>query len=217
MMIPSKPEKKERPLTTREKAIVECIRQKLLASGFPPTVREICKAVGLRSTSTVHAYLSRLEEQGVIKRDPSSSRAIEIVGDLNWRNKKLVPMPVVNIIRADEPILSDEHIEDVYPMPASLIGKNDNCFIMKVRDNSMSNAGICEGDLVMVSEQNYANNGDIVVALVESDDATVKRFFKNDDGQICLQPENDAYSPVYAKEVTIRGKVIGLYRHIKYE
>lgn len=203
----------KRPLTTREQAIVDYIRQKILDSGFPPTVREICKAVGLRSTSTVHAYLNRLDTLGVIKRDPSSSRAIEIVGDKSWRNKKMVPMPVVGAVRAGEPILADEHIEDVYPMPASLIGKNNSCFMLVVRGDSMINAGISEGDLLIVSEQDYADNGDIVVALVGSDDATVKRFFK-EDGHVRLQPENEAYSPIIAKDVTIRGKVIGLYRHM---
>lgn len=204
----------KRPLTTREQAIVDYIRQKILDSGFPPTVREICKAVGLRSTSTVHAYLNRLDSLGVIKRDPSSSRAIEIVGDNTWRNKKMVPMPVVGAVRAGEPILADEHIEDVYPMPAALIGKNNSCFMLVVRGDSMINAGISEGDLLIVSEQDYADNGDIVVALVGSDDATVKRFFK-EDGHVRLQPENEAYSPIIAKDVTIRGKVIGLYRHME--
>lgn len=204
----------KRPLTTREQAIVDYIRQKILDSGFPPTVREICKAVGLRSTSTVHAYLNRLDSLGVIKRDPSSSRAIEIVGDNTWRNKKMVPMPVVGAVRAGEPILADEHIEDVYPMPAALIGKNNSCFMLVVRGDSMINAGISEGDLLIVSEQDYAENGDIVVALVGSDDATVKRFFK-EEGHVRLQPENEAYSPIIAKDVTIRGKVIGLYRHME--
>lgn len=206
-------DRSKRPLTSREKAIVDCIRQKILDSGFPPTVREIGKTVGLRSTSTVHAYLGRLETLGVIKRDPSSSRAIEIVGDSAWRSKRMVPMPVIGAVRAGEPILADEHIEDVYPLPAALIGKNNNCFMLVVRGDSMINAGINEGDLLIVSEQDYADNGDIVVALVGSDDATVKRFFKEED-HIRLQPENDAYEPIIATDVTIRGKVVGLYRHM---
>ena len=209
--MPRRIDRSERPLTTREKAIIDFIRQKILDSGFPPTVREICKAVGLRSTSTVHAYLSRLESLGVIRRDPSSSRAIEIVGDVTWRNKRLVPMPVVGAVRAGEPIVADEHIEAVFPMPAELIGKNNSCFMLVVRGDSMINAGISEGDLLIVSEQDYAENGDIVVALVGNDDATVKRFFK-EDGHVRLQPENEAYAPIIKKEVTIRGKVIGLYR-----
>ena len=126
----------------------------------------------------------------------------------------MVPMPVVGAVRAGEPILADENIEDVYPMPASLIGKNNSCFMLVVRGDSMINAGISEGDLLIVSEQDYADNGDIVVALVGSDDATVKRFFK-EDGHVRLQPENEAYSPIIAKDVTIRGKVIGLYRHME--
>ena len=212
--MPRRIDRSERPLTTREKAIIDFIRQKILDSGFPPTVREICKAVGLRSTSTVHAYLSRLESLGIIRRDPSSSRAIEIVGDVTWRNKRLVPMPVVGAVRAGEPIVADEHIEAVFPMPAELIGKNNSCFMLVVRGDSMINAGINEGDLLIVSEQDYAENGDIVVALVGNDDATVKRFFK-EDGHVRLQPENEAYAPIITKEVTIRGKVIGLYRHME--
>ena len=199
-------------LTTREKSILEFIRQKIWDSGFPPTVREIGEAVGLRSTSTVHNYLKRLEFKGAIRKNPDSSRAIEVVAD-TWRRKKMIPMPLVGAVRAGEPITADEHTESVYPLPAELIGKDNNCFMLIVRGDSMINAGIHEGDYLIVSEQDDAQDGDIVVALVGNEDATVKRFYKEKD-HIRLQPENDEYQPIIAKEVIIRGKVIGLYRHM---
>ena len=199
-------------LTTREKSILEFIRQKIWDSGFPPTVREIGEAVGLRSTSTVHNYLKRLELKGAIRKNPDSSRAIEVVAD-TWRRKKMIPMPLVGAVRAGEPITADEHTESVYPLPAELIGKDNNCFMLIVRGDSMINAGIHEGDYLIVSEQDDAQDGDIVVALIGNEDATVKRFYKEED-HIRLQPENDEYQPIIAKEVIIRGKVIGLYRHM---
>ena len=199
-------------LTTREKSILEFIRQKIWDSGFPPTVREIGEAVGLRSTSTVHNYLKRLEFKGAIRKNPDSSRAIEVVAD-TWRRKKMIPMPLVGAVRAGEPITADEHTESVYPLPAELIGKDNNCFMLIVRGDSMINAGIHEGDYLIVSEQDDAQDGDIVDALIGNEDATVKRFYKEED-HIRLQPENDEYQPIIAKEVIIRGKVIGLYRHM---
>lgn len=201
----------DRTLTSREKSILEYIRQKINESGYPPTVREICIAVGLRSTSTVHGYLARLEKLGVIKRDPSSSRAIELTEDVAWRQKKLMPTPLVGAVRAGDPIVADERVETVFPLPAELIG-HQNCFMLTVRGDSMINAGIQEGDLLVVAQQDTARNGDIVVALVGHDDATVKRFFREAD-HIRLQPENDEYEPILSKEVTILGRVVGLYRH----
>ncbi len=203
----------QRELTTREKSILEFIRKKIWEDGFPPTVREICSAVGLRSTSTVHGYLSRLENMGMIKKDPSSSRAIEVVDDQSWRKKKMIPMPMVGAVRAGEPLIADEHIESIFPLPAELVGNDTNCFILVVRGDSMINAGIQEGDYLIVAEQETARNGDIVVALVGNEDATVKRFFREAD-HIRLQPENDAYEPIISRDVKIRGKVIGLYRHL---
>ncbi len=202
-----------RELTTREKNILDFIRSKIWQDGFPPTVREICTAVGLRSTSTVHGYLSRLEEMGMIKKDPASSRAIEVVDDYSWRKKKMIPMPMVGAVRAGDPIIADEHIESVYPLPAELVGNDSNCFILVVRGDSMINAGIEEGDYLIVAEQETARNGDIVVALVDNDDATVKRFYREAD-HIRLQPENDDYEPIISRNVKIRGRVIGLYRHL---
>ena len=201
----------KRSLTTREQAILDCIKNKIRENGFPPTVREICNEVGLRSTSTVHGYLARLEELGVIKRDPSSSRAIEVTEDMSWRKKKIVPTPIVGSVRAGEPVLADERIETVLPLPAELIG-NQVSFILTVRGDSMINAGIHEGDLLIVAQQNTAINGDIVVALVDGEDATVKRFYKEAD-HVRLQPENDAYEPILTKNVQILGKVVDLYRH----
>lgn len=201
----------DRTLTSREKSILEYIRQKINESGYPPTVREICTAVGLRSTSTVHGYLARLEKLGVIKRDPSSSRAIELTEDVAWRQKKLMPTPLVGAVRAGDPIVADERVETVFPLPAELIG-HQNCFMLTVRGDSMINAGIQEGDLLVVAQQDTARNGDIVVALVGHEDATVKRFFREAD-HIRLQPENDEYEPILSKEVTILGRVVGLYRH----
>lgn len=202
----------DRPLTSREQSILDFIRDKIWKDGYPPTVREICKAVGLRSTSTVHGYLSRLEVMGFIKRDPSSSRAIEVVDDISMRKKKMIPVPVVGAVRAGDPLFADEHIDTIYPLPAELIGKNSNCFMLVVRGDSMINAGIRPGDYLIVSEQDTAQNGDIVIALVGNEDATVKRFFKEKD-HIRLQPENPKYKPIISKDVIIRGKVIGLYRY----
>ena len=198
-------------MTSREQCIVDYIRQKITESGYPPTVREICDAVGLRSTSTVHNYLGRLEKLGVIKRDPASSRAIELTEDMSWRKKKMIPTPIVGAVRAGDPIVADEHVDTILPLPAELIG-NQTSFILTVRGDSMIDAGIMEGDLLVVAQQDTACNGDIVVALVGNEDATVKRFFREAD-HIRLQPENDNYEPIISNEVTILGKVIGLYRH----
>lgn len=201
----------KRSLTTREQSILTCIKNKIRENGFPPTVREICNEVGLRSTSTVHGYLARLEELGVIKRDPSSSRAIEVTEDMSWRKKKMIPTPIVGAVRAGEPIIAEERVETVLPLPAELIG-NQNSFILTVRGDSMINVGIYENDLLVVAQQNTANNGDIVVALVGEEEATVKTFYREAD-HIRLQPENDDYESIRSTEVRILGKVIGLYRH----
>ncbi len=200
-----------RSLTSRESHILEFIRKKIWEDGFPPTVREIGMAVGLRSTSTVHGYLSRLEELGFIKKDPSSSRAIEIVDENSWHKKKMVPMPLIGAVHAGDPMYADEYCEDVFPLPSALVGRDADCFILEVRGDSMINAGIEEGDYLIVAEQETAQNGDIVVALLE-DEATVKRFYREAD-HIRLQPENDNYEPILTRNVRIRGKVIGLYRH----
>lgn len=201
----------KREMTTREKEVLDFIKQKIREDGYPPTVREICKGVGLRSTSTVHGYLNRLETLGAIVRNPASSRAIEVVEDMGWRQKKMMPTPVVGMVRAGEPIVADERVETVLPLPSELIG-DDASFILTVRGDSMINAGIQEGDLLIVRQQETARNGEIVVALVGGNDATVKRFYREAD-HVRLQPENDNYEPIISTDVKILGKVIGLFRH----
>jgi len=199
----------EKNLTTRQKQILEYIRSCVHQYGYPPSVREICREVGLSSTSTVHNYLNRLEDQGFIRRDPSKNRTIEILDEGSWRSKKIVPMPLVGQVRAGAPILAEECVEDVYPFSADFVGEDD-CFMLTVKGDSMVDAGIFEGDYLVVRSQNSAQNGDIVVALL-GDEATVKRYFVEKD-RVRLQPENDAYEPIYTRECYILGKVIGLFR-----
>lgn len=204
-----------RPLTTREKSILDYIREKINLSGYPPTVREICAAVGLRSTSTVHGYLTRLEEMGYIKKDPASSRAIELTEDLEWKHKKIIPTPVIGSIHAGDPTLAEENVETILPLPAELIGDQDS-FILTVRGDSMINAGIMDGDLLIVRRQNMAKSGDIVAAALDDEkdgcEATVKRYYQEAD-HIRLQPENDNYEPIITTKARILGVVVGLYRH----
>jgi repressor LexA len=199
----------EKNLTTRQKQILEYIRSCVHQYGYPPSVREICREVGLSSTSTVHNYLNRLEDQGFIRRDPSKNRTIEILDEGSWRSKKIVPMPLVGQVRAGAPILAEECVEDVYPFSADFVGEDD-CFMLTVKGDSMIDAGIFEGDYLVVRSQNSAQNGDIVVALL-GDEATVKRYFVEKD-RVRLQPENEAYEPIYTRECYILGKVIGLFR-----
>lgn len=204
---------KERPLPPRQKQILSFIRDTLRLKGYPPSVREIGEAVGLSSSSTVHSYLSKLEEAGFIRRDPTKPRAIEILDESPWRQKLVTPVPLVGRVTAGQPILAVENIEETYPMPSELIGTRDDIFMLTVCGESMINAGIFDGDKVLVRKQSTANNGDIVVALLNDEEATVKRFFK-EKNSIRLQPENDYMEPIYSKNVAILGKVIGLYRKI---
>ena len=199
----------ETTLTTRQRQILEYIRNCIHHYGYPPSVREICKEVGLSSTSTVHGYLQTLETKGFIRRDPSKNRTIELVDESTWRSKKLTPLPLVGQVRAGEPLLAEECVEDVYPFAAEFIGEDD-AFLLSVKGDSMQDAGILEGDLLIVRQQNTAHNGDIVVALLD-DSATVKRYYLEKDC-IRLQPENDAYEPIYTKHCSILGKVIGIFR-----
>ncbi|NLW40065.1 MAG: transcriptional repressor LexA [Tissierellia bacterium] len=188
------------------------IKNHIQKKGYPPSVREICKGVNMKSTSTVHRHLEKLEEKGYIRKDPTKPRAIEIIdrdeGSL-FSPKKTVDVPILGKVTAGQPILAVEHIEDTFPVPAEMAERGP-LFMLKIDGDSMINAGILSGDYVLVKQQNHAINGDIVVALIE-DEATVKRFFKEDD-YVRLQPENDSMSPIVTKEVTILGKVIGLYR-----
>lgn len=200
---------KEKCLTTRQKQILEYVRDCVHKYGYPPSVREICKEVGLSSTSTVHGYLHRLEEQGFIRRDPAKNRTIELLDEGSWRSKKIVPLPLVGQVRAGAPITAEECVEDVYPFSEDFVCEDD-CFMLTVKGDSMIGAGIFEGDYLIVRSQNTATNGDIVVAMIE-DEATVKRYFK-EELRVRLQPENDAYDPIYTKDCYILGKVIGLFR-----
>ena len=199
----------EKMLTTRQKQILEYIRTCVHKFGYPPSVREICKEVGLSSTSTVHGYLHRLEDLGYIRRDPAKNRTIELLDEGSWRSKKVVPLPLVGQVRAGAPIFAEECVEDVYPFPADFIG-NDYGFMLVVQGDSMKNAGILEGDQLIVRRQETAENGEIIVALI-GEEATVKRYFHEAD-TIRLQPENDEYEPIYTRDCQILGKVIGLYR-----
>lgn len=200
-------------LSTRQKQILSYIKENLRAKGYPPSVREIGEAVGLSSSSTVHAYLNKLESLGHIKRDPTKPRAIDVLDEVQWRQKTLIPVPHIGMVTAGQPILAVENIEETYPLPAELVGSNDNVFMLSVKGNSMIKAGIFDGDYLLVRQQNSANNGEIVVALIDNEEATVKRFFKESD-RIRLQPENDALEPIYAENVSIVGKVIGLFRNM---
>ena len=197
-------------LSAKQTEILEYLKSEILAKGYPPSVREICEAVHLKSTSSVHAHLNRLEEAGYIRRDPTKPRAIEILDDdFALSRRELVQIPVVGRVAAGEPILATQNITDYFPLPAEY-APNADCFMLQVKGESMINAGIFEGDLVFVKRQETASNGDMVVALID-DGATVKTFYK-EDGSIRLQPENDAMDPIIVRDVSILGKVFGVIR-----
>lgn len=197
-------------LGKKQKQILEYLKSEIKIKGYPPSVREICKAVDLKSTSTVHGHLDRLEKKGYIRRDPTKPRAIEILEPNFYSNRKeLANIPILGKITAGEPILAVENIEDTFPIPVDYI-HNDDVFMLSVQGESMIDAGIFDRDLIIVKKQNTADNGDIVVALID-DSATVKRFFK-EDNYYRLQPENQSMSPIIVNEVSILGKVIGLFR-----
>lgn len=203
-------------MSSRQQAILEFIKNEVREKGYPPSVREIGEAVGLLSSSTVHGHLDRLEKKGLIRRDPTKPRAIEILDNDDMDN--VIPLPVSNVpivgkVTAGVPITATENIEDYFPLPSHMVGDN-NVFILNVIGESMIGAGIHNGDYVIVKQQQTANNGEIVVAMTEDDEATVKTFYKEKD-HIRLQPENDTMSPIRLKNVTILGKVIGLFRDIR--
>ena len=191
--------------------IYKYIKEFLMKKGYPPSVREIGEKVGLSSSSTVHSYLHMLEADGKIHRDPTKPRAIELVGDNPWEN--LLRVPLVGNVAAGVPITAEENIEEVFSVPSSLIGTQDDTFMLRVQGESMIKAGIYDGDLIFVKEQNTAKNGEIVVALVENEEATVKRIYFEKD-RVKLQPENDAMEPFYERNVVVLGKVIGVYRQM---
>ena len=199
-------------LSEKQKKILEFLKQEIINKGYPPSVREICDAVGLKSTSTVHGYLERLEKKGLIRRDPTKPRAIEILDDTTYVFKKeLVNVPIVGSVTAGQPILAIENIEDTFPIPAQYLHNNNNdVFMLTVKGESMVEAGILDGDMVIIEKKSTAKNGDMVVALIE-DEATIKTFYKEKD-HIRLQPENSNMEPIIVYDVTILGKVIGVIR-----
>jgi len=201
-------------LSVRQLEILNFIKSELRTKGYPPSVREIGEAVGLSSSSTVHGHLAQLEKKGFIRRDPTKPRAIEIVSTDTEEfksTKEIINVPILGQVAAGSPILAEENIEDIFPLPWDLV-RSEHVFMLHVKGESMINAGIFDGDLVLVRQQKTARNGEIVVALIE-DEATVKRFFLEKDC-IRLQPENDALEPIYSKNAQVIGKVIGIYRQI---
>ncbi|EKP93922.1 transcriptional repressor LexA [Thermaerobacter subterraneus] len=197
-------------LTRRQRQILDYIKASIRERGYPPSVREIGEAVGLKSTSTVHTYLARLERKGYIRRDPTKPRAIEVLEESGLRTRT-VPVPLVGQVTAGQPILAVENIEDVLPLPTELVPEGE-VFALRIRGDSMIGAGILDGDYVIVRRQETADNGDIVVALID-DEATVKRFYRERDG-IRLQPENPAMEPIRVRTARILGKVVALLRRM---
>ena len=197
-------------ITAKQKEILDYIKHEILNKGYPPAVREICEAVHLKSTSSVHAHLETLEKNGYIRRDPTKPRAIEIMDEnFNLNRREVVNVPMIGSVAAGQPILAVENIEAYFPIPAEMM-PNQQSFMLKVKGESMINAGILDGDQILVKQQDTASNGEIVVALVE-DSATVKTFYK-EDGKIRLQPENDSMEPIIVDDCKILGKVFGVFR-----
>ncbi|GAA4860571.1 transcriptional repressor LexA [Paenibacillus vulneris] len=203
-------------LSNRQLAILEFIKNEVKDKGYPPSVREIGEAVGLASSSTVHGHLERLEKKGLIRRDPTKPRAIEITDGSSTEGSQFAlsvsRVPLIGRVTAGVPITATENIEDYFPLPSHYVGDH-NVFMLSVIGDSMIDAGIHNGDYVIVRQQQSANNGDIVVAMTEDDEATVKRFFKEKD-HIRLQPENSTMEPLRLKHVTILGRVVGVFRDI---
>lgn len=194
----------------KQTEILEYIKSQILNKGYPPSVRDICTAVNLKSTSSVHAHLETLEKNGYIRRDPTKPRAIEIIDDnFNLTRREVVNVPLIGQVAAGQPLLAVENITGYFPIPAEFIPKEE-VFMLNVKGESMVNAGIYDGDQIIVKQQSTASNGEIVVALVD-DSATVKRFYK-ENGHIRLQPENDFMEPIIVDSCEIIGKVIGLIR-----
>lgn len=212
----------KRKTNDKQQQILDFVNSQVEEKGYPPSVREICSAVGFRSTSTVHGYLERLEKEGLISKDPTKPRALKVIGGNNkpktktppssdyYSRKELVDVPIVGKVTAGQPILAVENIEDTFPLPVEYVN-NSTAFMLKVQGDSMVDAGILNGDLVLVRQQQTATNGDIVVALIE-DEATVKTFYKEKD-HVRLQPQNQFMEPIIVREnLTILGKVKGVFR-----
>lgn len=197
-------------ISSKQKEILEYLKSQIISKGYPPAVREICEAVKLKSTSSVHSHLETLEKNGYIRRDPSKPRAIEIMDDVfNLTRRETVNVPIVGTITAGQPILAVENVEGYFPIPTEYM-PNEETFMLKVKGQSMINAGIFDGDKILVQKQSTASNGEIVVALID-DSVTVKTFYK-ENGYYRLQPENDTMDPIIVPELNILGKVIGLFR-----
>ncbi|MBS4207480.1 transcriptional repressor LexA [Bacillus sp. FJAT-50079] len=202
-------------LSKRQQDIMDFIKDEVKTKGYPPSVREIGEAVGLASSSTVHGHLARLESKGFIRRDPTKPRAIEIlqIEEDNIPRQKTINVPLVGKVTAGLPISAIENIEEYFPLPEHLASSDEQVFMLEIVGESMIEAGILNGDYVIVRQQQTANNGDIVVAMTEDDEATVKRFFKEKD-YFRLQPENSTMEPIIVRDVSILGKVVGLYRQV---
>ena len=199
-------------ISSKQREILEYIKQEILNKGYPPAVREICEAVHLKSTSSVHSHLETLEKNGYIRRDPTKPRAIEIIDDnFNLTRREVVNVPIIGQVAAGQPLLAVENIENYFPIPTEFM-PNAETFMLKVKGDSMINAGKFNGDKILVQKQSDAQNGDIVVALVD-DSATVKTFYK-EDGHFRLQPENDTMDPIIVNECSILGKVFGIMRFL---
>jgi repressor LexA len=209
-----------RSLTPRQRSILSYIKKELREKGYPPSVREMGEAVGLKSSSTVHSHLTKLEELGYIRRDPTKPRAIEVLDDFSYQPtgrsseiySNLVPVPLIGRITAGMPILAHESVEETYPLPADFV-RGEEVFMLSVSGDSMIEDGILDGDYVIVSRQSSARNGEIVVALIE-DEATVKRFYK-ENGHFRLQPSNSFMDPIIVNDVQILGKVVSLLRRMQ--
>lgn len=201
------------PISDKQAQILEYIKDQIMEKGYPPAVREICEAVHLKSTSSVHSHLATLEKRGYIRRDPTKPRAIEICDDnIQMLRTETASLPVVGRVAAGEPILAEQNIESYFPVPAEYVPRGES-FVLKVHGTSMINAGIMDGDYIFVNSCRNAENGEIIVALID-DSATVKRFYK-EDGHIRLQPENDEMEPIIVEDCQILGKVFGVYRVMK--
>jgi repressor LexA len=203
-------------LSKRQQDILTFIKEEVRAKGYPPSVREIGEAVGLASSSTVHGHLARLESKGLIRRDPTKPRAIEVLelsSKSNIPTQHVINAPIIGKVTAGLPITAIENVEEYFPLPASFAPADEKVFMLEIMGDSMIEAGILDGDYVVVKQQRTANNGDIVVAMTEEDEATVKRFYKEKD-HFRLQPENSSLQPIILQNVTILGKVVGVYRNI---
>ena len=199
-------------ITPKQQEILDYIKSQILERGFPPAVRDICEAVHLKSTSSVHSHLETLEKNGYIKRDPTKPRAIEILDEsFNFNRREMVNVPLIGRVAAGEPLLAQQNIENYFPIPMEFM-PNNQTFMLTVCGESMINAGILNGDMVLVEQQQTADNGDMVVALID-DGATVKTFYK-ENGHYRLQPENDTMDPIIVNECSILGKVFGIMRFL---